>query len=64
MFLENNFGSSAGWDPRQNASEGTYFYVLEIPLLSSELTITSLEGTETKTGPQTILYQGSITLVR
>ena len=64
MFNDDDFGSSAGWDPRLTASEGTYYYILEIPILTEELAITGIGGPEIVEGPQTVIYQGSLTLVR
>lgn len=64
LFSETDFGSSAGWDPRQEASEGTYYFILEIPILSDELTITTLEGTELVEGPTSRIYSGSFMLLR
>ena len=64
LFSDLDFGSSAGWDPRENASEGTYYYILEIPVATGELSVTNENGTEWVDGPTVVRYQGHFTLVR
>lgn len=64
LFSDLDFGGSAGWDPRSNASEGTYYYILQIPIATDELTVTTVEGTEILEGPTTATYHGHFTLVR
>jgi len=64
IFSDLDFGSSAGWDPRLDASEGTYYFILDIPVVNEELTVVSIEGTEVLEGPTMATYQGPFTLVR
>jgi len=64
LYSDLDFGRSAGWDPRLNAAEGTYYYTLEIPISTDELTVTNENGTEIIEGPTTATYQGHFTLVR
>ena len=64
IFSDLDFGSSAGWDPRLDASEGTYYFILDIPVVNDELTVISTEGTEVLEGPTMATYQGPFTLVR
>lgn len=64
LYSDLDFGRSAGWDPRMDAAEGTYYYILEIPISTDELTVTNENGTEILAGPTTATYQGHFTLVR
>ena len=64
LYSDLDFGRSAGWDPRLDAAEGTYYYILEIPISTDELTVTNDNGTEILAGPTTATYQGHFTLVR
>ena len=64
LFSDLDFGGSAGWDPRDDASEGTYYFILDIPITTEELTVTTVEGTEILEGPTTATYHGHFTLVR
>ena len=64
LFSDLDFGGSAGWDPRLDASEGTYYFILEIPVTTEELTVTSVDGTEILEGPTLAVYHGHFTLVR
>ena len=64
LFSDLDFGGSAGWDPRDDASEGTYYFILNIPITTEELTVTTVEGTEILEGPTTATYHGHFTLVR
>jgi len=64
LFSDLDFGGSAGWDPRLDASEGTYYFILEIPVTTEELTVTSVDGTEILEGPTLAIYHGDFTLVR
>ena len=64
LFSDLDFGGSAGWDPREEASEGTYYFILQIPVTTEELTVTTVEGTEILEGPTTATYHGHFTLVR
>ena len=61
-------GSGLRWqrrqDPRDDASEGTYYFILDIPITTEELTVTTVEGTEILEGPTTATYHGHLTLVR
>ena len=47
-----------------DASEGTYYFILDIPITTEELTVTTVEGTEILEGPTTATYHGHFTLVR
>lgn len=64
LFSDLDFGSSAGWDPRFDASEGTYYFLLEIPISGESLTVTSTSGVELFQGPTTAIYNGAFSLVR
>ena len=64
LFSDMDFGGSAGWDPRDDASEGTYYFILNIPIRTEELTITTAEGTEILEGGTDAEYFGHFTLVR
>ena len=64
LFSDMDFGGSAGWDPREDASEGTYYFILNIPIRTEELTITTAEGTEILEGGTDAEYFGHFTLVR
>jgi gliding motility-associated-like protein len=64
LFTDLDFGSSAGWDPRLAASEGTYYFILEIPITGESLTVTSTSGVEFFEGPTTAIYNGAFSLVR
>jgi gliding motility-associated-like protein len=64
LFSDVDFGGSAGWDPRDDASEGTYYFILNIPVRTEELTITTAEGTEILEGGTDAEYFGHFTLVR
>lgn len=64
LFSDLDFGGSAGWDPREEASEGTYYFILNIPVRTEELTITTIEGTEILEGGMDAEYFGHFTLVR
>lgn len=64
IFSDLDFGGSAGWDPRFDASEGTYYFILNIPVATEELTVISSAGTEVLEGPTVATYQGPFTLVR
>ena len=64
LFSDVDFGGSAGWDPREEASEGTYYFILNIPIRIEELTITTVQGTEILEGGTEAEYFGHFTLVR
>ena len=45
VFTSADFGSTAGWDPSsEQASEGTYYYVLRILRGQDELSVISVAG--------------------
>lgn len=64
LHADLDFGRSAGWDPRDDASEGTYYFILEIPVTTEELTVTTENGVEVLVGPTLAVYHGHFTLVR
>ena len=65
LFYSNDFGKSAGWSPEPDeASEGTYYYVLGIARTNSELIINDVNGQTTDTGQGYKYISGSFTLVR
>jgi hypothetical protein len=65
LFSSNDFGKSAGWSPEPDeASEGTYYYVLGIARTNSELIINDVNGQTTDTGQGYKYISGSFTLVR
>jgi subtilisin-like proprotein convertase family protein len=65
MYSSNDFGKSAGWRPEpEDATEGTYFYILGIARTNSVLTIIDIDGPITDDGEGYKYMNGSFTLVR
>lgn len=66
VYQSDDFGNSAGWSPKPDeASEGTYFYVLGVARNEAPLTVTNEDGGLLEYGGTGMKYfQGSLTLVR
>jgi gliding motility-associated-like protein len=66
VFSHDDFGNSAGWSPKPDeASEGTYFYVLGVARNESTLTVTNEEGELVDyDGTGMKYFNGTLTLVR
>ena len=64
VFRHDDFGSTSGWLPTENDSEGTYYFVLHIERTDQITSITSQSGTSTYEEPGSIDLQGSFMLFR
>ena len=65
MYSSNDFGKSSGWRPEPDeATEGTYFYILGIARTNSVLNIIDVNGTFEDDGEGYKYINGSFTLVR
>lgn len=65
VYSSNDFGKSAGWRPdRDEAAEGTYYYILGIARDDAILVINDINGQTTDEGEGYKYINGSFTLVR
>lgn len=66
VFSHDDFGNSAGWSPKPDeASEGTYYYVLGVARNESTLTVTNEDGELVDyDGTGMKYFNGTLTLVR
>ena len=65
MYSSNDFGKSAGWRPEpEEATEGTYFYILGIARTNSTLIINDINGEMVDDGEGYKYINGTFTLVR
>jgi len=65
MYTSNNFGKTAGWSPGpEEASEGTYYYILGIARVDAELVINDVNGQTIDQGEGYKYLNGSFTIVR
>ena len=65
MFSSNDFGNTAGWSPDSDeASEGTYYYVLGIARTNDDLEIIDINGQTTDKGQGYKYLSGSFMLLR
>lgn len=64
VFTHDDFGKSAGWDPRMDAAEGTYYFILEVPFRGDFVEVEDESGVETLYPPANIVRHGAFQLVR
>ena len=65
MYSSNDFGKSAGWRPEpEEATEGTYFFILGIARTNSTLIINDINGEMEDDGEGYKYINGTFTLVR
>ncbi|MGY8941613.1 MAG: T9SS type B sorting domain-containing protein, partial [Flavobacteriales bacterium] len=65
VYSSNDFGNSAGWRPdRDEAAEGTYYYILGIARGDIDLVINDINGPTIDEGEGYKYINGSFTLVR
>ena len=65
VFEHFDFGQSAGWAPRlDEASEGTYFWTLDVPSPQGYLSVETVDGVAFYGEPGVVHLTGSFTLVR
>ena len=65
VFTSNDFGNSSGWRPTQDeASDGTYYYVIQILRNEGELFITDQYGVHEITDSGPITLTGPLTILR
>lgn len=65
VFTSNDFGNSSGWRPTQDeASDGTYYYVIQILRNEGELFITDQYGVHEITDSGPVTLTGPLTILR
>ena len=67
MYSSDNFGATAGWDPSQEeATEGTYWYEISIPIGLDNLTVIDIKGETNYSGADNPIatLTGSFQLLR
>ncbi len=67
MYSSDNFGATAGWDPSQEeATEGTYWYEIRIPIGLDNLTVIDIKGETNYSGADNPIatLTGSFQLLR
>lgn len=65
VFTSNDFGNSSGWRPTQDeASDGTYYYVIEILRNEGELFITDQYGVHEITDSGPVTLTGPLSILR
>ena len=65
VYTSNDFGNSSGWRPTQDeASDGTYYYVIQILRNEGELFITDQYGVHEITDSGPVTLTGPLTILR
>ena len=64
VYSHDNFGSTLGWLPNDDMSDGVYFYILNVNRDDEPLTINDVRGTTEFTEPGDIEIHGTITVIK
>jgi len=64
VFSHDDFGSTNGWLPDDNLSDGTYYYILNIARGDEQISVTTLDGTTEYVDFGAIEIHGTITVIK
>ena len=64
VFFHEDFGSTFGWLPGDELSDGVYYYILHIARGDEQISVTTIDGTTLYTEPGPIEIHGSITVIK